>query len=82
MIDNRSLNHKINRLYKRCHRIVYNDIYSSYEELQRPDSSSSRHHRNLNFPASEMFRVYTRSAPNILNGAFPLNPESSYSLRN
>ena len=29
-----------------------------------------------------MFRVYTIRAPNILNEVFPLNPESSYDLRN
>ena len=29
-----------------------------------------------------MFRVFTGSAPDILNEMFPLNPESSYILRN
>ena len=29
-----------------------------------------------------MLRVYAGSVPNILNEVFPLNPESSYSLRN
>ena len=41
----------------------------------------SIHRRNVRFLATEIFRVYTQSTPNILNEVFPLNSESSYSLR-
>ena len=35
----------------------------------------------VQFLATEMFKVYERSAPNILNEIFALNAKSSYSLR-
>ena len=40
------------------------------------------HNWHLQFLAKEMLRVYTRSAADILNEVFPVNLESSYSLRN
>ena len=59
MFHNRSLNHKINRLHERCFRFIYNDGHSSYDELLNLD--------NLQILATEMFRVYTGSATDILN---------------
>ena len=81
MFHNRSLNHKINRLYERCIRVIYNDSYSSYDELLNLDNSVSIHHRNLQILATEMFRVHNGSATDILNELFPLKPPSSYNLR-
>ena len=78
----RSLNHKMKRLHGRCLGIVYNDNYSSYEELLNRDSSFSMHHRNFQFLATEMFSVYIGTASNFSTEEYPLNPESSYSLRN
>ena len=82
MFHNRSLNHKINRLHERCFRFIYNDGHSSYDELLNLDNSVSIHHRNLQILATEMFRVYTGSATDILNEVFPLKPPSNYNLRN
>ena len=82
MFHNRSLNHKINRLHERCLCVTYNDSHSSYDELLNLDNSVSIDHRNLQILATEMFRVYTGSATDILNEAFPLKPPSNYSLRN
>ena len=59
MFQNGSLNHKINRLHKRCLRIIYNDTYSSYDELLDPGNSVPIHHRSCQILATEMFRVYT-----------------------
>ena len=67
---------------ERCFRIVYNNNYSSYEELLNIGSSFSIHHRNLQFLATEMIRIYTGGAPDILSEVFPLNPKSSNILRN
>ena len=67
---------------ERSLRIVYNYDYSSNEELLNTDSSFSIHQKNLQFFATEMFRVYTGSAPHIFNAVFPLTPESLYSLKN
>ena len=52
------------------------------EELLNKYSSFSINHRILQFLTTEMFRVYARSAPDILNKVFLLTPELSYSLRN
>ena len=82
MFHNRSLNHKINRLHERCPRVIYNDSHSSYDELLNLGNSVSIHHRNLQILATEMFRVYTGSATDILNELFPLKPPSNYNLRN
>ena len=71
---NGSLNHEIYRLGERCLRGVYSDVHSSYDELFNLDNSASIHHRNLQILATEMFRVYTRSANDILNEVFPLKP--------
>ena len=82
VFHNRSLNHKINRLHERCPRVIYNDSHSSYDELLNLGNSVSIHHRNLQILATEMFRVYTGSATDILNELFPLKPPSNYNLRN
>ena len=42
----------------------------------------SIHHRNLQILATEMFRVYTGSATDILNERFSIKPPSNYNLRN
>ena len=39
-------------------------------------SSFAIHQRNLQFLATEMFRVYTGSAPDFLDEVVLLNPES------
>ena len=78
MFRNRSLNHKIKRLHhEQCLGIVYNDNHLSFEELLNTDSYLSINYKNLQFLATEIFRVYTRSAPLILNEGFPLNSELS-----
>ena len=74
MFHNRSLNHKINRLHERCLRIIYNDGHSSYDELLNLDNSVSMHHMNLQMLATEILRLYTGSAANVLNKLFRLQP--------
>ena len=46
VFHSRSHNNKINRLYERCLRLIYNDKQSHFEELLVRDNSVSRHHRN------------------------------------
>ena len=40
------------------------------------------HHRNLEILATEMIRVHTGSAPDILDELFRLKPPSNYNLKN
>ena len=67
------LNHKINRLHEIFFRTIYNVIHSS---------SVSTHYKNLQILVTDVFRVCTGSAINILNKVFPLKSSSNYVLRN
>ena len=77
MLHNWSLDHKINKLHERCLRVIYNDGHSSYDELLNLDNSVSIQIKNLQILATEMFKVYTGSATDILNQVLPLKPPSN-----
>ena len=47
MFHSRTLNNKINKLHKRCLRIIYADNTSSFTDLLEIDNSVSAHHRNI-----------------------------------
>ena len=70
LCHNRTKNRKINRLYERCLRLIYNDKKSSFEELLEIDSYISVHDRNLRALATEMYKVYHSISPTIMNGIF------------
>ena len=82
MFHSRKLNNKINRLHKRCLRVVYNDSSSTFERLLTKDNSVSIHDRNLQVLATEMFKVYTEQGPDILQDVFPINSQPEYNVRN
>jgi len=81
MFHSRKLNNKINRLHERCLRITYNDNLSTFEELLNKDNSVSIHNRNLRALAIELFKVYTKQGPDILQDVFPINNEARYNFR-
>ena len=47
MFHNRTLNSKIDKLLERALRMVYQDNFSSFEELHKNDNSARVHQRNL-----------------------------------
>ena len=53
----RTLNNRINGLHKRALSLVYDDFSSSFSELLEKDKSVTIHHRNLQTPAYEIFKV-------------------------
>ena len=57
MFHSRLINNKINRLHERCLRIVYSDNQSTFEELLEKDNTVSVHQRNLQFLATELYKV-------------------------
>ena len=57
MFHPRSLNSKINRLYERCLRIIYNDKHSNFDVLLEKDNSVSIYHNNIHSLATEMYKV-------------------------
>ena len=76
MCDSRALNNKINRQYKRCLRIIYNDKSSPFEELVETDNSDSIHYRNIQALAIEMYKVTNGMPPEIMNETFQLREKS------
>ena len=56
MCHSRTVNSKINKLYERCLRIVYNDKKSSFKELLETDKSVLINTKNLQVLATEMFK--------------------------
>ena len=81
MCHNRTYNNKINRLHERCLRLIYNDKCSSFEFLVK-DKSVSIHHKNIHTPAIEMFKIYTKTSPGIMQEVFQMKDQGHYFLRN
>ena len=61
---------KISALQERALRITYGDKTSSFNELLEKDNSVSIHHKNLQAPATEMYKVSNIMFPKILNDIF------------
>ena len=81
MFHSRKLNASINRLHERALRVVYRDFDSSFEELLRRDSSTTLHQRNLQKLMTEIFKVKTGIAPELMKGVFEFT-DVPYNLRN
>ena len=54
MFHSHALNNKINRLPKRCLRIIHNNNLSSFTDLFGIDNSVSLHHRNIQVLATKL----------------------------
>ena len=63
----RTKNNEINRLRKRCLRLIYNGKKSSFQELLEIDSFVSIHDRNLRTLVIEMYVIYHGISPTIMN---------------
>lgn len=72
MLHGRLANNMINKLYERCLRIIYSNVYVSYEELLEKGESVSRHHRNLRIYAKKMFKVVKDISPEMMTEGFHL----------
>ena len=81
MFHSRKLNTRINRLHERALRVVYRDFDSSFEELLRRDSSTTLHQRNLQKLMTEIFKVKTGIAPELMEGVFEFT-DVPYNLKN
>ena len=82
MCHNRTHNNKINKLHERCLRMIYNDKRSSFKDLLEKDNSVSIHHKNLQALVTEMFKVYNKTSPEIMQEIFTIKEQGEYNLRN
>ena len=82
MCHNRVLNNRINRLHERCLQIIYNDKHTSFEELLKKDKSAYIHQKNLQVLATEMFKIYRETSPEIMQDIFSIREQGHYNLRN
>ena len=80
MFHSRNLNNKINRLHELCLWVIYNDKTSSFKQLLENDNSVSKHHRNIQTLATEMYKVTNGLSPEIMNEIFQIREESRYNL--
>ena len=74
------INTQINKLHKSALRLVYNDKSSSFRELLERDNSVNIHERNTQALLTEIFKVKSRAAPEIMTGIFQFK-DHSYDLR-
>ena len=82
MFHSRLINNKINRLHERCLRIEYSDNQSTFEELLEKDNTVSVHQRNLQFLATELYKVLNVLSPDLRKHVFPLNDDSDSTRNN
>ena len=57
MFHGRQINDKINKLYEKALRIVYNDTVTSFENLLIKDKSFMIHHQNIQSLAIEIYKA-------------------------
>ena len=77
----RTLNNKINRLYKRCLRLIYNNKHSTFHELLKRDCFGSFHIQNLQFLVMKMYKLAKGISPTIMQEMFKFQNSSTYNLR-
>lgn len=82
MCHSRTMNNKINRLNERCLRIIYCDHLSSFNSLLQKNNTVTIHHRNIQYLAIEMYKVYNRLSPLIVSEIFLRNDNAHYKTRN
>ena len=80
MCHSRTLNNKINRIHERALRIVYNDYKSNFKELLERDHSFTIHERNIQYLATEAYKVKNGLSPVIMNDAFQFGNDSAHGL--
>ena len=80
MFQGRQINDKINKLHERALRIVYNDTFTSFENLPIKDKSFTIHHQNIQLLAIQIYKAL----PNLPGGnleKFFVRNNHNYNLR-
>ena len=66
MCRSRKINNQINKLHERALRLVYNDKGSSFRKPIERDKSVTIHERNIQVLLTEIFKVKSSVAPEIM----------------
>ena len=77
MCHSRTLNNRINNIHLRALRIVYQDKQSIFEELLQKENSVSVHMKNLQYLATEIFKVKNGLSPITMNEVFNFQENES-----
>ena len=81
MFHSRKMEHRINSIHKRALKLVYQDSPNlAFQELLAKDKSVSVHQKNLQLPATEIFKSKTGVSPELMNDIFHFL-ERSYNLK-
>ena len=80
MFHGRQINDKINKLYERALRIVYNDSVTSFENLQIKEKSFMIHHQNIHSLVIEIYKAIHDFPEGNLSGVLVRN-NHNYHLR-
>ena len=81
MCHGRGLNNKINNLHERALRTVYQDKNPSFETLLKHGKSVSIHVKNVQYLATEIFKVKNDLYPEIMKEIFIFHENPTYNLR-
>ena len=81
MFHSRKLNSRVNKLYKRELRTVYQDYASSFTDLLDKDNLTTIHKRNIQLLPTELLKVKNRLSPPFMNEVFVENVRHYYKLR-
>ena len=76
MCHNKKINNQINKLYEHALRLVYNEKSSSFREILEKDKSVTIHERNIQVLLTEIFKVKSRVAPEIMIEIFKFKDHS------
>ena len=80
MCHSRGLNNKINNIHKRALRIVYQDKKSNLQDLLQKDNSVSIHMKNLQYLATEIYKVKNCFSLKIMKEVFIFQENENHNL--
>ena len=78
MCYSRKVSNRIKRLHERALRLVNNDQSSSFQELLERDKSLNIHEGNIEVLLTEIFKIKSRVAPEIITKIFKFKDHSFY----
>lgn len=81
MYCSRKINRKINHIHERALRLVYNDYTASFGELLIKDGSITIHQRNIQYVATEMYKVINNLSPPIIHELFKISENEGPTTR-